>query len=286
MTNHWIEQAIIEALSTIPLSELRKTALAHEGIPMEHTPGLIRPSLLADPCPLARVKKALGHEAQPGYHWETVRNGRPNAGTALNYYRGMAMEGLVIAAIEHTSYAKIIAKSPGFVIKGDWYEAHPDALIEYNGQLWLLQIKNPNVHYFRHAQDGQAVVERNLIQVGTELYFARKSGLIIDRAYILAISWETLAPRLTQDHGINMLVGEIHYTPEIEATIDELIRLQQENVELARQGHFPQPYPETEFDKYPCAYCPYSRIKQIGIVSCVENEEWNKIVEFPALSAV
>jgi hypothetical protein len=275
---HWLELALTEALSSID-PEVLLTDIAHHINPEEKyhaTVGKIRPSLIADNCPLAQMKKMHNHGPQPGMTWVSARNGRPNAGTGMNYLRGWAMEGLVVAALERTSYCKILGKSPDLVFKHANLEAHPDVLVEFMGKPLLIQIKNPSVFAFeRMAKSGEeSALTRYLPQVAAELYIGRQAGYQLEQATILAVTWEPWPPTVTLDHGLKTLIWDLEWNPEMEGLILHEIEKLQTAYALTGQGQWPQPFPASAFDKFPCTYCKYARLPNIGIVACDDTKAW------------
>src|ERR1700738_80866 len=169
----WVEEALQKAFTTIPLDDLMLGAAAH----LQQPPGswdshIIRPSLLNDPCPLSQVKKYLGHAPQPGVErFSATRAGRPSATTAVNFARGYFMEGLLVAALKSYiqpqkdnmvvlqddpwSAYQVIGCSPSLVFDAEislandpqviHWQAHPDVVANYCGELELIQMKCPSV---------------------------------------------------------------------------------------------------------------------------------------------
>jgi hypothetical protein len=283
---HWIELAIIEALSSVDPEKLMHDAAIHvqveeDSIKAGYATGKIRPSLLSDQCPLSQMKKMHGHGAQPGFHWIASRNGRPNAGTGLNFIRGWLMEGLVIACLQRTGYCKILGKSPEMVFRHGVYEAHPDVVVYADNQTSIIQIKNPNVHAFARMekQSDDNAMNKYLVQTAMEMYVGRKMGLPINQAHILAISWESWPPSTTTDHGLQLRILDVPWAPEMEGLIEHHAEALQANYQKTLSGEWPQPFPESQHDKFPCSYCNFSRLERIGITRCDDIQAWKKELE-------
>jgi hypothetical protein len=276
---HWIENAITEGLAlTEQKIRLQKTAehlLAQSsGV---WTAGRIRPSLIADPCPLSQVKKFLGHTAQPGFSWGATRNGRPNGGTALNFDRGFFAEAMIVTAIEDSGRCKIIGRSPGTVFScAPDYEAHPDVVIENEEkEIELIQIKCPSIFMFsRIYQNRGASRGRYYDQLMTEMYVGRAMGIPIVRTNLVLFTLEAKVPGITQEHGLNMLTEVFEWTSDGDAIVETKAQAIRDNVAAAKAGTWPLAYPLSKQLDYPCSYCTYARAPEKGIVGCEDNDKW------------
>jgi len=277
---HWIEEAIVEGLAlTDQKTRLQKAALhlleQSKGV---WTAGRIRPSLIANPCPLAQVKQFLGHTAQPGFEWGASRNGRPNAGTALNFDRGFFAEAVIVSAIEDSGRCKILGKSPSTVFHGPPdYEAHPDIVIETEEkEVELIQVKCPSVFMFsRIYQDREASRGRYYDQLMTEMYVGRLMGIPIVRTNLVLFSLESKVPGITQAHGLNCVVEVFEWTGDGDAIVEHKAEVIRQNVAKARKGEWPTAFPLAKQLDYPCSYCTYARVADKGIVGCEENDKWS-----------
>jgi hypothetical protein len=276
---HWIEQTITEGLAlTDQKIRLQKTAqhLLDQSTGV-WTAGRIRPSLIADPCPLSQVKKFLGHTAQPGFSWGATRNGRPNGGTALNFDRGFFAEAMIVTAIEDSGRCKIIGRSPGTVFTADPdYEAHPDVVIETDEkEIELIQIKCPSVFMFsRIANNRGASRGRYYDQLMTEMYVGRKMGIPIVRTNLVLFTLEAKVPGITQSDGLNMIVEVFDWTSNGDVLVEHKAEEIRANVAKAKAGNWPLAYPISKALDYPCSYCSYARAPEKGIVGCEENDKW------------
>ncbi len=102
--SHWLIDALQEGLESIEHSELVRLAMLHANAPGEWAPRKVRPSLIAEECRLARIKKFRGHDPQPGVPGNgAMKGGRPSAGTAIHFYRGYVAEGMAVTALNRVS---------------------------------------------------------------------------------------------------------------------------------------------------------------------------------------
>ena len=257
--NAWVTEAIEQALLTVPLDDLIDGAADHVKVKGEWNKGLIRPSLVADPCRLSRVKKYLGHVPNPTTTLNTIRAGRPSAGTAVNFARGYFMEGFLVTAMKAVMSDAIKGCSPGLLFRSEDLEAHPDLMAEVDG-LELVQMKCPSVFAFDRAEKNQmSSMERYLPQMATEMYIGRKQGYDIKRSHLLMATFEGWLPSSGRD-GLRTVLMTIEHEPELDGLVEEAIAQIREDVKQAEAGDYPKPYDIAQATKYPCSYCNYSRL--------------------------
>lgn len=278
----WLTDAVIESLLTVPNDLMTREAGQHVQAEGSWEAGWIRPSLLGDDCRLSRVKKYLGHLPQPGLEWSAVRQGVPNATTAMLFARGNLFEGFVVAALNHSPALKVLGVSPGLIFRhgsqwDDGLEAHPDVLIDHDGHLELIQIKNPSVFAFdRYEKNQSYMVERYANQMAAEMYIGRLMGFGVERNHLLVGTWEGWPPSQKKD-GVRLLHMPIDWSDDLATLIenqrDELLA----DVQAARQGNWPAPFPEVEAGRFPCSYCNFSRLSLNGETACFEVEKWQSM---------
>src|SRR5256885_1217029 len=87
-------------LAALSFNELVRRSAAHMAREGEWKAGVLRPSLLAMECRLARVKTFLGHAPQPGVDFDHARRGEPDASSNLVMSRGAWLEGVAVTALE------------------------------------------------------------------------------------------------------------------------------------------------------------------------------------------
>jgi hypothetical protein len=281
---HWLEMSLEAGLSQLPWATLLNDMgnhLIESALHREREPWRIRPSLISDPCPLSQAKKMLGHEPQPGVHFDSVRMGRPNGGTAMNFIRGFSAEGLVVSCLKRTGYGRVLAAAPSYELRVDPdLEAHPDVLMDGadgENEPFLVQVKNPNHGMFERITKGgdTGIVTRYLPQVALEIYIARAAGLMINKAYLFLLTWDPWPASVTLQSGLQTFVKEIWWTPEAEGLVNELIANLRTIRENAYNGQMPEPHP-AEANKYPHLYCGYSRHGDGTVPACTDHAAWAK----------
>jgi len=279
---HWLEMSLDAGLAQLPWSSLLHGMAEHLELssrPQPRDPWRIRPSLVADPCPLSQAKKLMGHEAQPNFHVDSVRQGRPNGGTALNFMRGFTAEALVVTCLKATGYGRVLAHAPTYTVTvAPDLEAHPDVVVDEadgHGPV-LVQIKNPNHGMFQRIKDGQTGgLQSHILQVALELYITRLAGQYLpEKAYLFYLTWESFPPDTTTASGLQTLVHPVYWTKEAEVLVMELIDNLRAIRENAARGVFPAPDPQSNPNKYPHSYCNFSRFGDGFVPACIDQEKW------------
>lgn len=295
----WVEQAITKSLEAVPLDNLIDAAADHVKVRGEWPTHTISPSLLADSCRLSRVKRFMGHNSQPGEKTGlAVRAGRPSAETAINFARGYMMEGLLVAALKQypgihpvkdendqnmvvinydawEAY-KIIGCSPSLVFR---YEstpplsAHPDVVVNYCGETELIQIKCPSVKKFdRIERNGDTEFDSYIMQLSAEMYFGKLAGYDIQRTHLLMASFE--GRPYGKGGGIRTICRTWDWHDDMAAMVDAEMQVLMDDYAAAMEGHWPEPFPAENANKFPCSYCNYSRVDTVGLIGCTQQEKW------------
>src|ERR1700682_2682672 len=111
MTPDRLIPKLLDGLSILPYNQLVAKSAAHMAREGSWSPGVLRPSLLAMECRLARVKTFLGHPPQPGATFDHARGGEPDPASNLVMARGAWMESVVVTALE-AAEVPIVLRSP------------------------------------------------------------------------------------------------------------------------------------------------------------------------------
>jgi hypothetical protein len=129
MSLHWLEAALQAGLENIDNGELVRLAALHNLVEDTHrqsrTAKRISPSLLAEECMLAQVKRYRKHSPQPGWSWGAVKQGVPSASSNLHFLRGFFGEGMMVAALNkvaRTWQAPFYGETPGQALHSETEE--------------------------------------------------------------------------------------------------------------------------------------------------------------------
>ena len=290
---HWLKEAFYAGLRAVDTSDLLKGIADHVSQEGEWIPGVVSPSLCANPCRLARLKIFLGDDSQPGQKFVAVRAGRSDHITQLNFTRGFVGEGLVVTALRGVlDENRILGCAPtllfGWDYRGDdwrlqsWnskgmaFRGHPDLMVwSPSGDIDLVQIKFPSLAKIQRIErmGEQEALSSYRAQMMTEMYIGRKMGFPISRNHLMVVSWDAVV-------GMNGPHCEIFSLPwdESMASVPEQIALEiVDDYDYAyTQGLWPAPMPAQDWDKFPCSYCRYPRLASFELIGCEEQQEWER----------
>jgi hypothetical protein len=281
--SHWLEDAILEGLSGMDVEEALEAQSKHFSVKGEWQKGVISPSLVSVSCPLSRVKIFLGLPPVPNRtpHMAT-RAGRADAVSLLNMVRGFDAEGLLLEALRRSYPEHIIDSAPKFEVNffdhdtGYRYAGHPDVFMRLprdGAGLGLTQIKSvTGFKMDRILKKGdQDALETYLPQMATELYISRRSGLEVVENNLVMLSWEG-TPKSSKPR-IKAITLE---WDESLATIPEMAA--QEIHDAAARAlmfnQWPEAYPATSWDVWPCSYCRFARLGDFEVPGCDDHEKW------------
>lgn len=282
--SHWLEQAVTEGLAMLDVEEALEAQRLHFSEKGVWQKGVISPSLVSVTCPLQRVKIFLGQtpipfDAKPHM---AVRAGRPDAVSVINMVRGFDGEGFLIAAIQKALPEHIIASAPKFEVNffdthtGYRYAGHPDVflrLTDPDAGLGLIQIKTPSVFKMdRVEKKGNSdALETYLPQMATELYIARKAGLSVNTNTLLLFSWEG-TPKLNRPRIKAITLDWDESLATIPEQAAEEIHTNATRALMFNQ--WPQAFPATSWDVWPCSYCRFARLGDFDVPACDDHEKW------------
>lgn len=301
VSRHWLVESLEEGLRRATSDQLQEAAAAHLTAKDEtRTEGggrnkRISPTLLSSECRLQVLKRYRGHTPQPGV--KPIRNerqGRSDAGSAMNFLRGFLGEGMVVAALraafeegpkDWTMFqsVEIMGVSPvlKFEYEGDApYLAYPDVALIVDGQVELVQLKCPSVFAVqRYKRDGPQHVRRRYgPQAIGEMFIGRRMGLPIVRNHVLVYSFEGFLPQSEEaksGYAVNALVETVDWEDGMERWVLSRTEEILEDDRAADQGVWVPAYPADNANKWPCSYCSHSRIAfEPGMTPCEENEKW------------
>lgn len=279
--NHFLKEAFWQGLRECDTDYLRQKCTELVNTEEERLQQVISPSLVASTCRLQRLKRFLGHQAQPGLTHMAVRRGEPDTVSQMNFIRGFQMEGLIVACLQHSLRDRFIASAPQFhvdwkdPVTGHHFAGHPDVLLEdEDGQLALVQIKTPSVFKLDRIEKkgDQDALETYWPQMATELYITRKAGIPVARNYLFMTTWEA-TPKLNDPR---VLVIRSDWDPSGDAMVETVAdEVYADWAGVEEDGIWPEALPDRMWDSFPCSYCNFPR-RGDGMlkVGCEENEAW------------
>lgn len=293
---HYLKEAFYDGLKVLDTDEVLQAIATHITLPGEWEKGVVSPSLVATECRLARLKKFIGDDPQPGLKRLAVRAGVADAVTQLNFTRGFCMEGAIVACLKAAlGPSRIMGHAPTLLFKwrykGDdfllsnWqqkgiaFAGHPDMLVwSEDVELELVQIKTPSIYKLERIQKmgAEDALVTYRAQMATEMYIGRRMGYPINRSHLLLASWEG-TPKITDPH-CRVVTMEWE---ESMATIPEEIgrQLIQDYDSAYTMDRWPQAYPVHKWGSFPCSYCQYSRLADFSTIGCEEQGEWTRFAE-------
>jgi len=132
---HFLKQALLDGLRALDVPELLKLQIEHNSVEGEWETGVVSPSLVGLDCRLARLKKFLGHDPQPGFKHMGVRQGFPDPNSKINMLRGFNFEGIAVAALKHELGSALIGCAPSLLFR--WRYQGDDPLLS----MWVRRVK-------------------------------------------------------------------------------------------------------------------------------------------------
>lgn len=289
---HWLKQAFYNGLKILDTDEILEAIASHVTLKGEWEDGVISPSLAATECPLARLKRFCGDDAQPGFKRLAVRSGEPDAITQLNFLRGFCMEGAIVASLRAAiGDSRIMGHAPSLLFrwqyKGDdfllsnWkgsgmvFSGHPDMMVwSEEPELELVQIKSPSIHKLERVQrlGKEEALKSYRAQMATELYIGRRLGYPLQRSHLLMVSWEG-TPKISDPH---CMIATMEWDESLAQIPEEIGRQTIRDYDRAYTvGQWPEPYPVHRADTFPCSYCKYSRGGSVSGAACHEQWAWD-----------
>lgn len=268
-----------EGLGLLDVEEALAAQALHLGREGEWRKGVISPSLVATQCPLARVKIFLGLPPVPGQKPKmAIRAGRSDAVSLVNMVRGFDGEGLILAALQKALPVWVLGTAPSLTVEfsdpvtGYQYAGHPDVL-GYDEGFELIQIKCPSVFKLdRVEKRGDAdALESYLPQMATEMFIARNAGSPIERSHLLLFSWEG-TPKSNKPR---IKVVTLEWDDSLATIPQEAARQIHDNATKAMVlNQWPDPFPATSWDVWPCSYCRFARLGDFEVPACDDHERW------------
>lgn len=303
---HYLKQAFYAGLNKLDTDELLEAIAKHVTVKGVWETGVVSPSLVATQCRLARLKKFLGDEAQPGFKRLAVRAGAADPITQLNFLRGFCMEGAIVAAlISVLGESRIMGNAPSLLFRwryqGDdfqlssWqrgeqrgmvFAGHPDMMVWSEGtqqsnwvpELELIQIKTPSIYKFERVDKlgDEDALETYRGQMATEMYIGRRMGYPIQRSHLLLATWEG-TPKITDPH---CRIATMEWHESLAQIPEEVGRQLIQDYDAAyTMGQWPAPYPQHKWDSWPCQYCNFSRLATFDTIGCEEQSEWERFAQ-------
>jgi len=296
---HWLIDQLQDGLRAVDQPDLVRAAAEHclleDPYRDQRAQRRISPTLIAEECRLARLKRYRRHDPQPGWKWRSVKQGQPSASSAMHTLRGTFAEGMAVAALQGAGM-QILGVSPTCVFEfeeefeaelpsGEAYTAvvpwlaYPDVLFLHEGRPELIQMKCPSVHAItRYKRDGSASLERRYgPQATAEMHVGRLLGIPIERNHILCFAFEATLPGSDEAKAGQELHAVCH-TIEWQEGMDTFCRRIVEEIleddARANQGEWPAAYAADNWNKWPCSYCNYPRINQGEQHACEEVSAW------------
>lgn len=311
---HFLEQALLDGLRELDVPELLKLQIEHNSAEGTWETGVVSPSLVGTTCRLARMKRFLGHDPQPGMKHMGVRAGWPDPNSKINMLRGFNFEGIVVAALRHQLGAAVIGSAPTLLVRwryqgedsllagyahrvmtkvgkqeflesstaGMVFAGHPDVMVQdpdHGHALSLVQVKCPRISKCERIKRMGAAeaLENYRAQMATEMYIARMMGWPVERNYLLV---GTMEGNFTgAKHGADpyLDVVELPWSDSMRTIPEEIGRMLVEDAERARlTGEIPEPYASNKWDSYPCSYCNFSRLGDFERIGCEEHQQWEQ----------
>jgi hypothetical protein len=302
---HFIEQALLDGLRELDVPELLRLQIAHNSAEGEWETGVVSPSLVGLQCRLARLKKFLGHDPQPGMKHMGVRQGFPCPNSKINMLRGFNFEGIAVAALRHVLGPALVGSAPTLLFRwqyqGDdellsgwapqgWqsdkfgivFAGHPDVLVQdpdHDHALSLVQVKCPRISKCERIKrmGPKEALESYRAQMVTEMYIGRMMGWPIERSYLLV---GTMEGNFTgAKHGADpyLDVVELPWHDSMRQIPEEIARQLVQDTDRAREhNEIPEPYKASAWDSYPCSYCNYSRLGDFERIGCDEHQQWTQ----------
>jgi hypothetical protein len=279
--SHWLEDAVTVGLTYMDVPEALESMVSHFSAKGEWRKGVISPSLVAVQCPLQRVKIFLGHKPDPNapVHMN-VRAAKQDFSSTVMMTRGFAGEALILAALKRTLPVWVVASAPDYHVEwtdpesGFEYAGHPDVLGTNDGKLFqMIQIKTPSVFKLDRIEKygEQDALKTYMPQMATEMFIARRAGIEVIRNTLLLFSWEG-SPK---NNRPRVKAIDLEWDESL-ASIPEQAAWEINDAAAKALLHntWPQAYPATSWDIWPCGYCRYARLGDFEVPACDDHERW------------
>lgn len=261
---HFLEQALLDGLRALDVPELLQLQIEHNSVEGEWETGVVSPSLCSLTCRLARLKKFLGHDPQPGFKHMGVRQGFPDPNSKINMLRGFNFEGIAVAALKHQLGPAVIGCAPTLLFRhryqGDdpllsmWvrrakargsynadgsradelengmvFAGHPDVMVQdpdHDHTLALVQVKCPRISKCERIKKmgPREALETYRVQMITEMYIGRAMGWPIERSYLLIGTMEGNFTGAKHGSDPYLDVIELPWHPSMRMVPEEIAR--------------------------------------------------------------
>lgn len=295
---HWLAEAVAQGLEELDVEKALELAAKHVTTKGEWERGVVSPSLVAVECRLQRLKRFLGHHPHPGAKRRFMgsRAGKPDAVSVINMTRGFLAEGLLVASLEAALGPRVLAKAPTFnpsfvADNGMKFAGHPDMMLVGDmDETSLIQFKSPSVFKLdrvdRAMQQGQTFLTSELKtylpQLATELFICRNSpavkqyGRVPTVNNLVLFSWE----HTVKNTKPRLIVVPIEWDESLASIpLNVADELEEDAIRARTMGIWPEALPEHQYDVFPCAYCPFSRLGDYTnpddiLPKCDDHEAW------------
>jgi hypothetical protein len=312
---HFLEQALLDGLRALDVPELLKLQIEHNSAEGSWETGVVSPSLVGLDCRLARLKRFLGHDPQPGLKHMGVRQGFPDPNSKINMLRGFNFEGIAVAALRHELGSSLLGCAPTLLFRwryqgddpllaeykrplgplgrmapevdlsqprGIVFAGHPDVMVldpDHESEIALVQVKCPRISKCERIKKmGPSEALQNYrAQMITEMYIGRMMGWPIQRSYLLVGTMEGNFTGAKHGSDPYLDVIEMPWSNSMRQVPEEIARQLIQDSDTARiSGEIPTPYKEAAWDAFPCSYCNYSRLGNFETIGCTEHQQWEQ----------
>lgn len=292
----WIAEAVKLGCEMVDVDDMLQQIAKHVTTKGEWEKGVIAPSLIGRVCRLQRLKVFLGHDPIPGQPKHMASSmGHPSSIGLINMTRGFLAEGLIVTALVAALGDRVLAHAPTFAPRfvdpqtGQVHAGHPDILvIGETGLPELIQVKCPSVNKFERAikLGDEDALEIYLPQLVEEMFITRNVALteegrshadhMVTRNNLVLFAWEHTG----KDTVPRVRVVPLDWDPSL-ATIplNAAAEIEEDVAAALAMNVWPEAYPEHQWNVWPCAYCPFSRLgeyldEKVIIPKCDDHEAW------------
>jgi hypothetical protein len=108
----------------------------------------------------------------------------------------------------------------------------------------------------------------------TEMFISRMQGIPVVENNLLLFSWEgTVKASKPRVKAITM-----PWESAMEATVMEMAHQVYKDASNALVNNvWPQAYPKTSWDVWPCGYCSFARLGDLEIPACDDHAKWKGV---------
>lgn len=294
----WIAEAVQLGCELIDVDEMLGEIAKHVTTKGEWEKGVISPSLIGRVCRLQRLKVFLGHPAMPGVPNHMASSmGLPSSIGLINMTRGFLAEGLIVTALIRALGDRVLAHAPTFAPRyvdpqtNQIHTGHPDILvIGEDGQPELIQVKCPSVNKFERAvkMGDEDALETYMPQMVEEMFITRNcapdgmstitnavSSLVV-RNNLVLFAWEHTG----KDTKPRVRVVPLDWHESLSTIpLTAAAEIEEDVAAALAMGVWPEAYPEHQWNTWPCAYCPFSRLGDYTdpdkiLPKCDDHERW------------